>query len=310
MDNILELIKEGFLIQPEAKEKIKSLSENQLIYLKERLVSNNSYLISKNFLYKLFPEISIIKNIETENNFLFEENKKISITKYTEKYFRRWDQIQKILSQKVELKDAVSISNASKECIIIGIVFNKKENFFELEDPTGIIKVEAEQELISKISEDDVIAVSGICIEEGKNKKIKAKEIIFPDVPIHKLNLLEYDMEVSFQDNIKFNTDIIFLLSEDNSKIIFDNSETQILNPSLIDINGIKFLYYLGTEYPINILKKRFIQIKKLDFILDIVPDIIITNAIKEPINYKGVSILPLNYKINLKTGEKTKLQL
>ena len=291
--DIKELLSQGYLITPDAKKVLEQLSDAERSYLLKKI---SGFIIDASA-FNIIPKIKILQELE-QKNFL-------SINDFAQRYMKRWEILQKILLSRVELNDAVSVASAQGNCTVIGLI-TKRQDHFILEDPTGTLTLFIKQQDAEKIENDDVIAAKGTV----NNKTMDVSEIIYPDVQIHMPRKTSYDLFISCQQNETLqDCDVSFIIDEDQCKLRYPGKEIVLKNPSLISLNDVIILYYSGTQYPINVLRKRFIQRKYSDFILENVPDVIVTNAVKDPINYKGVSVLPPGYILNLKNYEKTKIQ-
>lgn len=242
--------------------------------------------------------VEIIKSFDRGQ----EKGGQINVSDYAKRFLDRLQAIQKMLVQKIELKDMVSISNASGKSVVIGIVLKKDAGFFELEDQTGTIRILCQKEMLEKIELDDIIAVKGIV---GQDRFMRCEEIIFPDIPLTRPRTTKEPMKIAFVDeHHESSAPVKIIWNEDECRCISPEKTMILSDPCMLSINGINVLYYSATSNPTDILKRRFIALKKGDFIIDPVPDIFLSRGLPKPMNYKSVSIVPLNYEIDLGTRE------
>lgn len=240
-----------------------------------------------------------------------------SIQDIIDKYNARYSELQKILANKLELTNIISINRAASaygEASIIGMVNGKEESALELEDTTGTIKVFLkDKEKMEKIELDDVIAVSGIL----KNKALYDGAVLWPDVPLKEVK--KSSGKAIFISDFTFNklpeqvkeADYIILvncsgierLAGLQAHIITTQklyNTINITNPSLIEIAGVIILVYFGELNPADIIRKRYID----DFIITPEPDIIFAPGSGKIENYKGITIISGNAEVDLKTRE------
>ncbi|RLJ08173.1 MAG: hypothetical protein DRP12_01045 [Candidatus Aenigmatarchaeota archaeon] len=201
-------------------------------------------------------------------------------------YQQLYRELALILSKKVQ---AVSINKISGECWIIGMVREKTENGFLLEDLTGQIEV------ISRVlpEEDDVVAVRGY----GREGRFFAKEILWPDIPLdHKPS--------------KAGIKAVFKPDE----IILGERKIKPEAPLLVKINGFRILV-IESQDPVRVLKRRhfFERGSSPDsfYLLKEIPDILYVPEERQGFElYKGVLILHGKWKCDLATLTPTPLEL
>ena len=288
-----KLMEMGILVEPDAVDKIKTLkSEEQTLILdkceKERPLTLSSDLIDtylKRILFKVLKK--------------FVKKKKYSIDDFVKVLNDRLEFLKTILMKKTEIKNLVSINKLSfGESTIIGMVkevekINGKTRIV-LEDVTGSTECSVDGDLTDKLSKDDVIAISG----NYRNQIFFGNKIIFPGIPLRSPKLSSEDFTVSFLEKPKdVESDYVICIEG----IKTENTYIIESNPSIIEINGIKILILLGNS-PLNILRKRYFSENNDDFLIDPVPDIVLCDNLD--MNYKGISIVSLNKKINLKNRE------
>jgi hypothetical protein len=184
---------------------------------------------------------------------------------------------------------------------IIGLIKEKTERESDLlvvlEDPTGEIQTSIPKKLGEKITLDDVVAVSG----KMNNKILVADKLIYPDVPIRPVKYSYKPTIIAFlEDGKEYNSD--YLLYRDRILDKIKNKNYIITTPCLIDMEGVVILILFDYS-PIDILRKRYLNKENSDFIIEPIPDIILTNRDVNA-NYKGITIVSINNTINLKTRE------
>lgn len=254
-------------------------------------------------------------NIEIKH---FPKKEKMEVKDFIDYYNMKYVGLRDILMKKL---NAVSI-NKSKDLIstvsVIGMVKEKAQNGFIIEDQTGSI------ETISKSEPQtgDVIAVTGTVREN----KIFEKEITYPDVPLTfkprsingTLFLLKDDTnkDVKF-DELSESSAAVIILKKTKLKHNFLRSGIQ--NPSIIKFNKGKnevllFAYEptepLNQEQATSLLKKRHMSPVRKEirfdakigdpFLLEPIPEIIwlIGGENSEFVkNYKGVTIISTGNK-------------
>jgi len=185
----------------------------------------------------LSEESEIIEEKKEEGNNVIvvksyeEDTKKREIQDFVS-YFRvRYGALKKILINRSELRDTISISRvpnrSTKEKVsIIGIVSDKKLTkngnlIFELEDLTGKIKIilkKSDNEIFKSAKDivlDEVIGITGF----NSREVIFADNIIFPDVPLNnELKRLDREEYVIFTSDLHFGAKLF--LHEEFSKFI------------------------------------------------------------------------------------------
>ncbi|MEM5781996.1 MAG: hypothetical protein QXD43_02240 [Candidatus Aenigmatarchaeota archaeon] len=288
--HIKNLISLGYLVDESVANLIENIDEDNFYKLIEGLKKENIFLINNEVIKKiLVRDVNIIKEFKSIKKFTMQD----LIKNLNEKY----EILKNILIKRVDFSDLVSINKISDgSATIIGLVKEKNENSIVLEDPTGDILVNISNELIKKLSLDDVVAVSG----KISNKILTAEKLIFPDVPIRPVNYTKSSIKVAFSDNENFDVNYVFTKNSivDKEK----NKKYSVSNPYLVEIEGVLILVLIGVE-PMEALRKRYLKIENTDFIIDNVPDIVFSDA-NLNLNYKGITIASLNKVVDLKTRE------
>lgn len=297
--HVKNLINLGYLVDEAIVDLIENLDENSFYRLVEGLKKENFFLLTSDIVNKLLiGDVKIVRE--------FTLTKKFTIQDIVNSLNERYATLQNILLKRVEFSDLVSINKLSNGNVsIIGLVKDKAEkedNFvIILEDPTGDVQVVIPKNLGEKLVLDDVIAVSG----KISNKILFADKLIYPDVPIRPVNYTLESIRIAFlEDGKDYNSNYVFYKNKIEDKI--KNKTYKITNPILVEIGGIIILLIFGFN-PLDILKKRCLNIENTDFIIDPIPDIILTDK-EINTNYKGITIVSLNKLIDLKTREITEI--
>ena len=174
------------------------------------------------------------------------------------KYFRaRYETLKKILSSRVELQTAISITralekHASERVSLIGIVSNKAETkngtiIITIEDLNGSIKalITKKNEELIKIAQDivldEVIGISGSMAD----KAIFINNVIFPEVPSTKeLRKSPDEAYAAFISDIHVGSNM-FLPNEFLKFINWINGESGTDEQKAV-ANKVKYLFVIG----------------------------------------------------------------
>ena len=294
-DHIKNLMNLGFLLDSDTADIVKNLDEESFYRLVEGLKNEKSVVLSKELIKKLLSkEVNIIRSFKPVQSFTVQD--------FVKTLNERYSFLQKILLSKLELSNVVSINKFSTgEVSIIGLVKTKEEKddnyILTLEDTTGELQAIIPKVMGEKLSLDDVVAVSG----KINNKILFVENLIFPDVPLRPVTYSQENVKIVFSDE-KIEQKIDYLISKDKVEDKIKNKIYEIVNPSIFEIEGVRILLIFDLD-PSEILKKRFVKIENTDFLIEPVPDIVLTNK-ETNTNYKGISIVSKNKIIDLKTRE------
>lgn len=338
---ISKFSKLGFFLQPdllnfllENPEKIERVVEE----IKKRKITQK--FLSLN----LFPSLQT-KEIRVKVIKKLEKKEKVSVDNLVEMLSSRYKKLQKFLIKRMELTNLLSInkiSPRSKKFSIIGLVreIDEELNSITLEDLTGEINLKVEN--VSDLVEDEVIGV--VCERRGDD--IFAIKILHPDIPTYReigkskeeIKILISSFLPKKIETISF--DILWILKyKDQIKVKPENLkffcfDENVTDPSLIEINGVKFFISSGKflkEYEkkfnlpklktlLKMLKKRHLNPKISEenlneiFLLDVLPDVIVVKGEKTDfLNYKGITLICCGEKgvlINLKTRDVLKIDV
>lgn len=293
MTHLEELIKLGFLVEEDSKEYIERIDDAKFLELVEHLRDEKQFMISKELIKSIISrEIEILNQYEPVDNFTVQD--------FVEILNKRYAFLQGILLNKVELKNIVSINKISNGNVsVIGLVkdilIKNSKRMLILEDPTGYVDCLIDASLIEKVILDDVVAVTG----RISGKLLYAEKIFFPSVPLRPVNYSQNNMKVAFTDK-KIDADYIISGNKIVDKIKKKTYNVKI--PCFVRIGGVSILIASGLD-PIEILNKRYVNIERVDFLIDPVPDIIFTDK-DINMSYKGISIVSKNNIIDLKNRE------
>jgi len=296
MSHLKELIDQGFLVDEKTSKIIEDLNDDDFNKLIGSL-KKEDFIISEETIRKiLLDEVKILKTFEPKKFFTVQDMVKM--------LNERYDTLKDTLIKKLDLKNLVSINKCSSGMVsIIGMVGSKDEKdenyVISLEDPTGEIQALIPKTLAEKVSLDDVVAVTG----NISNKILFVKRLFYPDVPLRPVSYSSNNIKVAFLSENK-ETDANYIIYKNKVEDKIKNKSFTITNPSLIRIDKIIVLILCGFE-PLSILRKRYVNIKNTDFLINIVPDILFIDK-EINMNYKGISIIPINKAVNLKTREIT----
>jgi DNA polymerase II small subunit/DNA polymerase delta subunit B len=292
--HLKNLINLGFIIDEKLNARIENLTEEEFYRLIENLKKENVFVVNE----------GVFKNILSEDVKIlraFTKAQKFNVQDYVRNLNERYSFLQNILIKKLELPNMVSMDKASDgSASIIGIVKEKEEKIeniiISLEDSTGEMKAVINKKLGEKIALDDVIALTG----NIKDKILNVDRILFPDVPFKPVAYTQDTVKVAFLPEKNVNADYIVFNNKVENRV--KNKDVEITNPCIFRINNVLFLVIAGSD-PLEVLKKRYVNIDNADFIIEPSPDIVFTDKDVNT-NYKGISIVSRNKIIDLKTRE------
>jgi len=294
-NHLKNLINLGYLVDETVVSLVENIDEDNFYRLIEGLKKENSFMINNDLIKKiLVRDINIIKE--------FKPSKKFTVQDFVKNLNEKYTTLQGILVKRVDFSDLVSINKiGSGNVSIIGVVKDKTEkedNFIvNLEDPTGEIQTLIPKSIGEKLALDDVVAVSG----RVNNKILFAEKLIYPDVPIRPVNYTQESIKIAFLEKGK-DYDANYVLYVDEIKDKVKSKTYKIKNPCFAEINNISFLI-ISDLNPLDVLRKRYINIENTDFLIEPVPDVIFSEK-NISTNYKGITIVSLNKVVDLKTRE------
>jgi len=294
-NHVKNLINLGYLVDEAIVNLIENIDEDTFYRLIEGVKKENTFIINNDLIKKiLVNDVNIIKEFTYNNRFTLQD--------FVKNLNERYSVLQNVLIKRLEFSDLVSINKVGVgNATIIGLVKDKAERedtfIVSLEDPTGEFQVVIPKNVGEKLNLDDVVAVSG----RVNNKILFADKLIYPDVPIRPVNYTSENIKIAFLENDKdYDANYVFYIDEIKDKI--KGKSYKIKNPYLVEIQGILILITSGAN-PLDVLRRRYMNIENTDFIIEPVPDIIFTNTDVNT-NYKGITIASLNKIIDLKTRE------
>ncbi len=293
--HLKNLINLGFLVDEKIKDKIETLNEEEFYKLVENLKKDNIFIVNEETLRSIsITEVKILKK--------FKKTEKFTIQDFVKKLNNRYDFLKNILMKKIELSNTVSINKCSVGTVtIIGLVKEKEEknnNFIVfLEDPTGEIKALVTKKLGEKLALDDVVSVSG----RINNKILFVDKLLFPDVSLKPVVFSKESIKLAFLSDKK-DVKADYLVYKDRIEDKIKNKKYKITNSCIFKINDVVILLILGFD-PLEVLRKRYVNIENTDFLVEPSPDVVFTDK-EINTNYKGISIVSKNKIIDLKTRE------
>ncbi len=297
---IKKLIEKGIIPTPE---NIKKATENGFEFLSAEKVSGERKPVEKR---------------KDEIEFFVKEareKEKISAADVANFYKNRYEKIRKILLEKVDAVSINKLKNIFSEVSVIGMVSEKTQSGFLLEDLTGQIEVVSKEE----VDLDDVIAVKGYVREN----KIFATEIIYPDIPFNrKIGKIKASVLLTRKvENTKSVNDVDIIITP--REIINEERKIDITNnPAFIKLkkgnDELSLLIFeknkdVEMNEPLSILKKRYFPIKRNEIkwsidpnIIEEVPDIFwITSKDSKFKVHKGVLLIfAERAKVDMETKE------
>ncbi len=279
-------MKEGVLVEPRTAERIAHMEGNEVKELLERLRQEKPLILSEEFFE------NIIEVTE------FQEQKKFSIQESAGTLNSYFNVLQNLFEKRSR---AVSISNASGNVALIGLVRSVQQDGFELEDQTGAIKIVSK----AQVADDDVVMVSG----KAAGKIVYADLVEFPDLQERPMKKSPKKCEIAFNAKRTDGSDYSISFGEKIS--IEKNSLVVGKNPAQVRINNIAILVHNPKNgkniSPLQILKKRRLPGALVP--IAEVPDILLLCGAENILeNYKGTTIVAVDEKsaarINLMTME------
>ncbi len=196
-------MEKNILLSPDFLQELSNIKDvNEIMVKTLEKVNNEALPINKDELKKVFFQSTtkIDPNLKAKVNVKFDytkEPKKRTVQDFVAYFNQRYKAIKRMLIQRQELQDAISIRRANEKqekeqvavigmIVEIGVTLNK-HCMLTIEDPTGQIKVliNKDSDLIHASKElvhDEVIGVVG----QSGNKIIFANSVILPDIPLTK----------------------------------------------------------------------------------------------------------------------------
>ncbi|TRZ55167.1 hypothetical protein D4Q76_01025 [archaeon] len=285
MGIIEDIIKEGVLVEPRAAERISAMREDEQAETIERIRIEKPLILSEDF----FENIIEVTEIQGQ--------KKISISESTAALNSYFNILQNLFEKR---NRAVSISNASENASVIGLVRNIFQDGFEIEDQTGAIKVLSK----TQVDEDDVVMVAGKVIQ----KVLYADLVEFPDLAERQEKKNPKKCEIVFgepADGANYSISFGEKISMGKNSLVVGK------NPVQVKINNIMIMVHNPKSgkniSPLQILKKRRLPGTLVP--MTEAPDILLLRGAENILeNYRGATAIAANDKsvarINLRTRE------
>lgn len=293
--HVKNLINLGYIVDESTATLVEELNEDDFFKLVEGLKREKFFVVDNYIVNKILSsDVKIIKCFENIRRFTVQD----MVKSLNEKYIT----LQGILLRRVEFSDLISINKISNgSASIIGLVKEITERevslIATLEDSTGEVQVSVPKNIGEKLVLDDVVAVSG----KINNKAMTADKLVYPDVPIRQVNYSIKPIKIAFLEEGKsYGSD--YLVYRDKIVDKIKNKVHTTTNPCLVEIEGIRILVLFDFN-PLDVLRRRYVHIENMDFLIEPVPDIILTSKDVNT-NYKGITITSLNKIIDLKTRE------
>lgn len=276
----------GILIGEDAVSILKNLNDKEKEILLKRLerLKEKPVVLDKKITEKLISKPKIIKKFIWKRTY--------SIQDMINYYSERYNQLQKIISKKIE--NPVSIINCSGNSNIIGMIREIDKKLL-VEDSTGAINVVLKNELERPFLLDDVIGIEG----RREGNEFFAYKIVYPDISLRN--------PVFVPSNLVYNRN----LEIDGEKIECKNGFIDIMGLQIL-VTDIRlseiFKKIRAEEAALELLKKRHLA-NPPDDVISIEPDIFLVIDDKYfTENYKGTTIIGIpegkSIKIDLSTRE------
>lgn len=324
MDQIKKIIELGVLVEPDAVEKMKELSDDDIPVVMSKIENERPLVLSEEIIkqYLKKSKFIILKQTNPKSS--------LSVQDFVDDINDRYSFLQNIILNKINTAEMVSINKCSGgKASVIGMVKSVKKKdtnyVLEIEDTTGSIQIVVPNDYGKKIDKDDVIAVSG----NINNKILFADSIVFPDVPLRQPNKSELSTKVGFIANHNFekcpeiDTDYLILYNCENIEhvskdlpfvkliVIGDTTvkATKITSSCLLDIDGVIIMLAIDNDV-LRVIRKRYVVQNNAFFGVEPVPDVVFTEKTldKTQENYKGISIVQNFNVIDLSNREVTNI--
>jgi DNA polymerase II small subunit/DNA polymerase delta subunit B len=328
MEIIDRFLEKGVLLSPDVMNKIKEEEVEELLtkFDKKKIVLTDDF-----YCFARGKGVKVVEEYKKES-----EVKRI--TNFVDFYNKRFEFLREILMEKLGQEKITSINKLNVgEATVIGMVREKKDNGFSLEDSTGSVFCKSDKNVL----EDDVVAAKG----NFNKKEFSAEKIFYPDIPLkNNVNTTGEECHVLFTKNLSKDPEgvhYIFafggepdVLNKTNSWIVTKKDKIKKgpkhvgLNlPGVVEVEGIKIMIFDASfdelkkktgekdekKLITSLLQRRhllpFVYMENDPYLIEDIPDLIFFPG-KEPffLNYKGVSAVSVTDKksflVNLKTRD------
>jgi len=265
-EKIRSLMDEGIFLDPEV---ISLIDESSFDLINDHLNEVRGQVLNRMLLdelkLKYIKSGDILKeNVVSKNNNIkiiksYEDSlTKINVGHFVEHYKTRYNFMSKLLQNRLELTDVISISRSFSKIqrdkvSLIGIVYSKQVTkngnlILEIEDPTGKIKIlfNSTKNEVFEMAKDIVLdEVIGIIGNMG-DKIVFVNELFFPDVSINGNNMKKSEKEeyIAFISDIHIGSNMF--LEKDFEKFIeWINGNSGSIEQKKI-AKSIKYLFVIG----------------------------------------------------------------
>ena len=209
--------------------------------------------------------------------------------------FRRYDALRRIMLRKA---DAASIKNlnTNSKVTVVGMVREKKDFGFVLEDSTGVLAVKSS----ASADAGDVLGVSGWL----RNGVFAAEDVMYPDVPMNR-NIPIFSGTVIFRTERSI-TDKRADITVTPDSFTVNGNETMTTQPNALKLEkeGKSVVVYMfsnngpvSRDDAVKWLRRRYIpsqSLQRSDYVLEPLPDILCIVGSNDvwTENYKGTTIV------------------
>lgn len=300
-----QLIASGILIEEKAAQKLISIDNERLNCIISKIIDKKPQILTESVLMEcLSKPLNILKEL------LMEKPK--SMQEFVNMLNLKYSGLQKILIEKTDIKNIVSVKNIGSEyvtviCLVRKIKDGSEKTIAEMEDPTSSILVSLpKNDSSGRLRPDDVVAVSGRLV----GSIFEADNVVWPDVPPRPLAKVAGTFV--FLDGCVLDEKTLAAVRTADYVFVHDckgweaaaaasagqwavvgekggGSENirAVGSPCILDAGGLVVLAYFGSELAADVLRRRCID----DFVVEPAPDIVFCAA-TEPANYKGITII------------------
>lgn len=232
-DALLEILAEkGLLISPEALDYIESKSDG-VDAVRSALMDVSPGFLGMDKVRSLFErnlaEIAEKREVEPEDmvqipkikaekagikvikDITGESRSTAKVESFVSTFTSRYRKIRRMFRGNMRLKNIRNISsipkNSRDEVSFVGMVRDfretKKGYMATLEDPGGEISVFLNKEVLREpLILDEVVGVRGTVSSRGKDRIVFARDIVWPDIPMHEVNFADEPVSAAFISDI------------------------------------------------------------------------------------------------------------
>lgn len=350
MDDIeLKFFKIGHLLTPEAKKFIEDNDgietylnkkyDNIVITLNDLMKNVEEIKILKNLTF--IPEKLTTETFLSFYNSKYEKMKKIFIERVgndfvsINKIGRRGHVAIMGMVKEVKEKDGKKIIDVEDITGTISVIYNGPEEV-KLDDVIGVRGMSAGSVIYADeilypgvpireatTGKGNVFIISGLDLDEAPTDKVDKLKKLLQMEEYNYLIVVGNIGDKNAFENFEFNKKTFVVPGPKDSKtypsIPLELSKNKniisLSNPAMIEINGVKFL--IMSSFNMKMLKKRYLGKSSIilddDYlVMDVVPDIVVSNGKPNIMNYKSITIINSGtlldvmrpVKVNLDTRE------